>query len=315
MLKGLIIQGPLFSPGYGPYEFQTDLSFEKSWIEYDCRENILATIEMAKRFFDHIVIATWENADYTNFLKSIGKDSCIEIVVLHEGEKLSELHGLGIHKYHQIETLRAGASRLEELGCDVVAKIRTDHALNLQLLSKQLTKHQNKNLMSLGVPNINLFELDRLTDFYFVGRPEVIRDMCNFYMSKPETCVDTHKDYFLNFATFLSNDENLVAKVQAGESKLVRDYYSILIWTRFFYPLHGGLFKNFSWRGKMVNYRLNGWIRWFHAFHSSQLNSSKFKFAMNLFVILLVRELKRPTIRFSSAVLFRIYRLKSARAL
>ncbi len=315
MKKGLIIQGPLFSPGFGPYEFKADGSFDKSWIDYDCAKNVQNTIEVAKKYFDHIVISTWRDDDYTNFLTSLGTHERVEIVLLDENARLSELNRLGVHKYHQIVTLRAGASKLEELGCDVVAKIRTDHAVNLELLSRQVKQHRGKNRKSLGVPNINLFELDRLTDFYFVGNSDVIRDLCDYYISHEEFCADTHKDYFLNFLTFLSKDKVLVEKIQNSESRLIRDYYCIFVWTHFFYPLSAALFKDFSWRGRLVNHRLNGWIRWFYTFHSSHNYFSRLKFLLNLISILLVREMKKPTIRFSSAILFRFYRLKALKEL
>ena len=315
MKKGLIIQGPMFSPGYGPYEFQADGSFNKSWIDYNCAKNIQDTIEVAKEYFDHIVIATWRDDDYMNFLTSLGTHERVEIVLLDENERLSDLNRLGVRKYHQIVTLRAGASKLEELGCDVVAKIRTDHSVNLKLLSKQVKQHRGKSRKSLGVPNINLFELDRLTDFYFVGSSDVIRDLCDYYMSHEEFCADTHRDYFLNFLTYLSSDRVLVEKIQNSESQLVADYYCIFVWTHFFYPLRAALFKNFYWRGRLVNHRLNGWIRWFYTLHSSHNSFPGLKFLLNLISILLFREMKRPTIRLSSAILFRFYRFKARKVL
>jgi hypothetical protein len=315
MKTGLIIQGPLFSPGFGPYEFQSGGSFEKSWIAYDCADNIQGIIKVAANLFDVIVISTWENPAYTVFLEKLRNSYRIEIVLRNESERLQEFHQLGIHKYHQIETLRAGAFKLEELGCDVVAKIRTDHNIDLNILYKHVERHKGKNRNSLGVPNINLFELDRLTDFYFVGRTSVILGMCDYYLSRPELCPDLHRDFFLKFLTFLSSDDYLVDKIQSFKSPFIRDFYCIFVWTHYYYPLRAGLFKTFFWRGRRVNYRLNGWIRWFYILNSSRKFESSWKFPLNLFSILLIREMKRPTIRFLSAILFRLYRLKSQRSL
>ena len=315
MKKGLVIQGPLFSPGFGPYEFHSDGRFSKSWIEYDCEENVLATIESAAIHFDHIVLVTWFDPKHSDFIKSLEKHSRLEVIELNESEKFATLNKKGMHKYHQIETLRAGSANLEELGCDFVAKIRTDHSLNLGLLSKQVNQHRFRNEFSLGVPNINLFELDRLTDFFFVGRPEVIKGMCDFYLSSPETCVDTHRDYFLGFLHFLSKDEDLIRIIRDSDSVLKRDFKCIFAWTHYYYPLHSGLFKNFYWRGKSINHRLNGWIRWFYALHAGQPGFHNLKFRLNLFLILCVRQLKKPTIKYSSAVLFRLYRRKAIKLL
>lgn len=314
MKEGLIIQGPLFSPGFGPYEFQSDGSFRKSWIDFDCKENVLSTIESAKNHFDHIVLVTWYNAEYSDYIKSLKNYPQVEVIELQESAILSKLDKSSVHKYHQVETLRAGSARLEELGCDVMAKVRTDHSLNLDLLSKQVHLHRRRNVKSLGVPNINLFELDRLTDFYFVGRPEVIRGMCDFYLNSPEICADTHKDYFLSFLHFLSEDVELIKSIQYSDSILKRDFYCISAWTQYYYPLPSGMFKNFYWRGRGVSYRLNGWIRWFSAFHEVRKGSRSLKLKLNLFSILIVRQLKRPTIKFTSAILFRIYRRKALRS-
>jgi hypothetical protein len=315
MKTGLIIQGPLISPGFGPYEFQSDGSFEKSWITYDCVENIQGIIKVAENLFDVIVISTWANPTYTVFLENLKNYNGVEIVLLNESERLQEFHQLGMHKYHQIETLRAGASKLDELGCEVAAKVRTDHSIDIDILYKHVERHKGKNKNSLGVPNINLFELDRLTDFYFVGRTSVILGMCDYYLSSPELSPDPHRDYFLKFLTFLSSDDFLVDKIQNFKSSFMRDFHCIFVWTHYFYPLRAGLFKTFFWRGRRVNHRLNGWIRWFYTFHSSHNFVSSWKFPLNLFAILSVREIKRPTIRFSSAILFRLYRMKSHRSL
>ena len=311
---GLIIQGPLYSPGYGPYEFKPDGSFEKSWIEFDCKQNLLETIQSAKMLFDHIVLATWHDPKYADFINSLAKYPHVHVIELKESPELVKLSQSGVHKYHQVETLRTGAAKSEELGCDVVAKIRTDHSVNLGLLSRQVKRHRLHNENSLGVPNINLFELDRLTDFFFVGRPEVIKGMCDFYLSSPETSVDTHRDYFLGFLHFLSKDEDLIQIIRDSESILKRDIKCVFAWTNYYYPLRSGMFRNFYWRGRGVNHRLNGWIRWFYAFHASRPDFLSIKFGLNLILILLVRQLKKPTIKYTSAVLFRVYRRKASRS-
>jgi hypothetical protein len=313
MRKGLIIQGPLFSPGYGPYEFQLGGKFDKSWIDFDCKQNIISIIEAADNLFDQIVLATWHNEGYSEFIKSLEKYRNVTVVSLQESEFFSKLNKDGIHKYHQIETLRAGAAKLEELECEFVAKIRTDHFLDINLMAKQVTMHQRRNPRSLGVPNINLFELDRLTDFYFVGRSDVIQSMCESYLNQPEYCKDTHKDYYLSFLLSLSNDQYLVNKIHNSENKFIRDFFCIMAWSSYFYPLNPNFFKNFLWRGRRINHNLNGWIRWFFSFHQSRTNSHNLKFVLNLILILSARTIKKPTIKFSSALLFRFYRWRASK--
>lgn len=311
MKKGLVIQGPMFSPGYGPYEFSRSGSFEKEWIEYDCRENVRSTIKIAINYFDHIVISTWKNEDYREFLETLSILDKVEVVILDETETLKNLGSRGIHKYHQIETLRAGLQKLAHFECVLAAKIRTDHNLDIRRLSNDVDKHQFRNYFSLGVPNINLYELDRLTDFYFVGRTEVMHDMCSQYLNQEEFCADTHKDYFLGFLKYLSRNEYLSNLIYDGGSRLKSKILSIFVWSNYFYPLNAELFKNFYWRGRKINHRLNGWIRWFHVFHSGKGRPYGLKFITNLFMIFSVQQVKRPTIKLSSFVLFRFYRFRS----
>ncbi len=56
-----MIQGPIFSPGYGPYEFDRDGNYVKSWIEYDATADIIETVREASVFFNHIVVSTWKS--------------------------------------------------------------------------------------------------------------------------------------------------------------------------------------------------------------------------------------------------------------
>jgi hypothetical protein len=313
MKKGLVIQGPLFSPGFGPYEFSKSGSFEKSWIEFDCKENILLTIQDALKYFDFIVLTTWKNTDYQEFIDSLSRIQKVHVVAIHESEGLKKLGMQGIHKYHQIATLQAGLQKLVELGCDLSAKVRTDHKIDIAELAQEVDDHQFKNVFSLGVPNLNLYELDRLTDFYFVGRSQVMYDLCTNYLVQKEYCLDTHKDYFLSFLNFLSKNETLVSRINQRDSSFRSDVLAISVWTTFFYPLSPKLFKNFYWRGKKVNHRLNSWIRWFHVFHSSAGRSSGLKFFMNLSFIFIVRLIKRRTIKLFSFFTYRFYRFKAQR--
>lgn len=313
MKKGLVIQGPLFSPGFGPYEFSKSGNFEKSWIEFDCKENVLLTIQHASKYFDFIVLATWNNTDYGNFFDSLSRIQKVHVVVIHESEGLKKFGMQGIHKYHQIATLQAGLQKLLELGCDLSAKVRTDHEINIAELAQEVDDHQYRNVFSLGVPNLNLYELDRLTDFYFVGRTQVMYDMCSDYLVQDEYCLDTHKDYFLSFLKFLSKNDTLVSGINQGDSLFRSEVTAISAWTTFFYPLSPKLFKNFYWRGKKVNHRLNSWIRWFHVFHSGSGRSNGMKFIMNLSLIFFVRLTKRRTIKFFSFFTYRFYRFKAQR--
>jgi hypothetical protein len=74
MKTGLVIQGPVLSPGYGPYEFKEDGSLQRQWIDFNSTNNIIQIASQACEFFDHVVLVTWKNieneidlADLMNF--------------------------------------------------------------------------------------------------------------------------------------------------------------------------------------------------------------------------------------------------------
>jgi hypothetical protein len=311
---GLVIQGPIFSPGYGPYEFDQSGNFIKSWIEFDATTSIIDTVREASKKFDYIVISTWQSEYANRILTELASNTKVVVVLNSENTFLVDKRKTGTHKYHQIYSLLQGAQVLVDLRCDVLVKLRTDHGVDVSQLYESAIRHPTKNSMSLGVPNVNLFELDRLTDFYFVGRPEVIHRVCENYLANVEFCADTHRDYFLSFLNYLSGNGKLVERIQQADSNLIRDYFCILAWTKYFYPLPSAMFREFYWRGRKINHHLNAWVRWFYVFHSTGKRFSPVRFTLNLIFIISIRQLKKPTIRLSSGLLFRWYRWKAFKA-
>lgn len=299
MKLGLLIQGPIFSPGYGPYVFNADGSYEKHWIDYDSRGNVLEMVTFAANFFDQIVISTWDTDENRNFLSNVTFTKNVSCVYVQETEKLKNFRAQGNHKYHQIMTMYEGASKLNQLGCDFIAKIRTDQNLDLRELFRLCANHRHRNQNSIGVPYINLFELDRLTDFYFVGRSDVISNTCKWYLETPEAFTDIHKDYFRKFANFLSDKPR-------GQEITV-----LSAWTKIFYPLSPRLQRKFFWRGLKVNNRVNGWLRWYCIFHSTKKIDFEPKLLMNKVLIFTLRTLIYPTIKPVSFIKFRLYKLVS----
>lgn len=107
MKTGLVIQGPLSSPGLGPFQFLPDGSFQKTWIEFDCKVNSLRILKDATQLFDFVTISTWDNPRYLDFLKDIKHKFGIEVLILKPDENLNQRDSRGIHKFHQIFTLNA----------------------------------------------------------------------------------------------------------------------------------------------------------------------------------------------------------------
>lgn len=308
MRYGLLIQGPIISPGYGPYEFNASGDYVKNWILYDSRVNIEEIIRGASLLFDVIVVSTWKDAANTDFLSRIKTYQKVQVVEVEQTDFLKEKEREGSHKYHQLFTTQAGATALRAAGCQTIAKIRTDHSLNLEVLHGEVLRHQKRNSRSLGVPNLNLYEIDRLTDFFFICETNLIIEMCNNYFLTPEIFADTHKDYFYKFANFLGGDKYLTPKRNVPFLGLRLYISNVGAWTEVFYPLNAKLFKDFYWRGRKVNHRINGWIRWFFVFKAKSKATRILSFGLNLFLLSTVKSAKKPFIRITSKYVYIRYR-------
>jgi hypothetical protein len=312
MKTGLMIQGPILSPGYTPYFFDKNGNYQKIWVDYDSAPNILNLVNQASTHFDYIVLVTWKTSDSSDFLKLLHSTTKIEIVEITENAFLIDERINGRSKYHQIETMHAGAKKLRELGCDVLAKVRTTHGINIEILFNDVLSHSKRNIRSVGVSYMNLFESDRLVDYHFVGNTDVIESMCESYLLTPELFQGVHEDYYWKFAKFLSGN----VKLNENNKLLVqiRNHIRIISdWTQVFYPLDRRLLKNFYWRGVKVNSNLNFWIFWSFLFHAKNSRSLRIKTFGNLVLVTLVQILIRPFIRSYSFFAYKFYRHISAK--
>jgi hypothetical protein len=308
MKTGLVIQGPILSPGYGPNEFHCDGTYTKTWIEYDSRANIERLVRSASQLFDATIIVTWKEQGYGDFLSSLHIPGKIEILELEEDDFLiSKMKG-GASKYHQMFTTLNGAKKLQELKCDVIAKVRTDHYLDIQLLHNEVLGHWKRNSRSIGVPNLNIYQLDRLPDFYLVGNTNVIVELCEEYMKSPEIFFDTHKDFFYKFAQILGRRQNLSSTADNSWGELKKFLQNTAVWSELFYPLDRKLFWSYYWRGKRVNHNLNRWIRWFFLLQSKNPLQKWVKISVNAVIIVAIRESKKPFNRITSGIVYRKYR-------
>lgn len=313
MKTGLIIAGPILSPGYTPHFFDKNGNYQKSWVDYDSSPNILNLVNQASDLFDHIVLVIWKTSDYSEFLTKLRSTTKVEIVELSENAFLNnELINKGRSKYHQIETMRAGAKKLGELRCDLLARVRTTQEMNIEILFKEVLNHKKRNQKSIGVSYMNLFEGERLVDYNFVGYTDVIESLCESYLQSPELFDGVHEDYFWKFAMFLSGN----VKLNETDKLLVqlRNHIRIVSnWTQVFYPLDRRLLKNFYWRGIKVNSNLNFWIYWSFLFHAKKSHSLRTKTFGNLVLIMLAQFLIRPLIRLYSFFAYKFYRHISAK--
>lgn len=309
---GLIIAGPILSPGYTPPFFDKNGNYQKTWVDYDSTENILNLVDDASDLFDHVILVIWKAEVYSDFLSKLHKKTKVDIVEMTESSFLIEQRVQGRSKYHQIECMQAGAKKLGELGCGVLAKVRTTHGIDIEILFKEVLNHKNRNPKSIGVSYMNLFEIHRLADYIFVGNTDVIEFLCESYLTTPELFQGVHEDYYWKFAKFLSGN----VKLNEDYKLLVRLRNHIRIisdWTQVFYPLDRRLLKNFYWRGVKVNINLNFWIFWSFLFHAKNSRNLRTKTLGNLVLVTLAQFLIRPLIRLYSFFAYKFYRHISAR--
>lgn len=312
MKTGLIIAGPIISPGYTPYFFDVNGEYRKSWVDYNSSSNVLNLIEQASVLFDCIVLVTWNTSLPFDFLPMIRQKTNVEIIELSENGFLDyQLNGRGTSKYHQVETMYAGAKKLGELGCDIIAKVRTTHGINVKILFDEVLRHKKRHKRAIGVSYMNLFECDRLVDYHFVGKTETVELLCESYLSSPELFEGVHEDYFWKFGNFLSGKMD-VSQSHTFLERLSNNVLIISYWTQFFYPLNRKLLKNFYWRGIEVNSKLNFWIFWSFLFHSKSQRSIYIKTFGNLVLINLARSLVKHAIRPYSFFAYKFYRSISA---
>ena len=301
---GLLVQGPISSPGFGPYGWMENGKYDKRWINYDAYADVEKWIIEGQNYFSNIVVSTWDYPDI-DILQKFCKDFKVDLIVNHENERLREA-ALTTHKYHQITTSLSGIEALRNRGCNVVAKVRTDHRLDVKVLWKQLEKHATLGLRNhVGVPYMSLYELNRLTDFYWVGNIEVLQRIFHFYLNSPEYSDDTHEDYFMNFIRSGIDFNHPDLNSTSLKGKYLSLKQLVQLWTENFYPLERKLYESLHWRGQKIDHRANRWIRWFYLMVPRKYLNIRICSTVNFLMVGTVRVAKRPFIRITSFFHFR----------
>ena len=313
MKKGLLIQGPMISSGFSPYHFTQHGKYERVWIDYNAINNVMKIIDDASKFFDIIVISTWDNPTAKQFISLKIFPRNVFIVLSSEKDIPRERISSDTHKYHQIYSSLVGALRLESLGCEIIAKVRTDQFVNLEELSKSVDKHQKKPKYSIGVPYLNIFEMDRLTDFYLVSRASVMIETFRNYLSLKESYQDTHKDYFHNFSKIIINLSGIDKIKYFNNLNKYPHKINLLVWSTIFYPLDPKLYTKFLWRGIKVNHKINGWIRFYKLLTVSNYAWLPFAMSYNSISLNFAKCFRVIMMRPQSYVLFHTQSRKSSK--
>ena len=161
---GIVIQGPSRSDGGSRF---IDRNF-------DCSPAIEATIGLAKKFFDEIVVSTWDGHEFAN-------ESWPDSVELISSELPS--FGQGNSRKQFLSTAK-GIEYLKTRNIDYCLKVRTDQVLPesafeylLEFFS--LTEAQPKLLLSDYVVGSPFYA----GDFVFAGKLEVVDSFVNSFLT------------------------------------------------------------------------------------------------------------------------------------
>jgi len=161
---GIVIQGPSRSDGGSRF---IDRNF-------DCSPAVEATIGLAKKFFDEIVVSTWDGHEFAN-------ESWPDSVELISSELPS--FGQGNSRKQFLSTAK-GIEYLKTRNIDYCLKVRTDQVLPesafeylLEFFS--LTEAQPKLLLSDYVVGSPFYA----GDFVFAGKLEVVDSFVNSFLT------------------------------------------------------------------------------------------------------------------------------------
>jgi hypothetical protein len=237
-------------------------------------------VESSAKIFDEVLLITWRQnlGSFDVFWKPFKN---FQIILLDEEEL--PVKGNNTNKYRQVFTTLVGSNLMEGKGCTTVAKVRTDQSVSLGLLHAAVKSHKtHRPVSSLGVPYVNLFEIDRLADFYLVGNPALISTIMRNYLDSPEEFADTHKDYFYKFlnSAFKFKEGKTLALSQENKAAL-----AFQAWSTHFYPLPSQLYKSMVWRSIKVSPRIERGLRLHTLFQGSDRVNQIFTINTNRILI------------------------------
>ncbi len=167
----LIIQGPIISSGVrGPILRDKNLltkKNDKTFVDYNCFNNVITLAKNARNFFNYIVLSTWES----EFNQALLENNLFDKVIINNESSFENIyikHNIFNQNYKkQFHTLNIGSDFLKDKDLDFVVKVRTDLFINLEKLHQECLNAISKEvaLINNGIRSKRRFlEID---DFIF----------------------------------------------------------------------------------------------------------------------------------------------------
>jgi len=261
----LIIQGQLISKGItGAFDPK-----EKAYrtVTFDCRKNLDTIISKYGHLFDNIVITTWKNQPitYTNKNAKILylEDKFDQEYLKTTNAKIPKIN----NKQRQFYSTLKGCEYLESKGHkENVLKFRTDQIIDFTKALPFFEKEKNSN--KIFIPFILLkrnniiYPKIHFSDYYFYGKLQNIKSLCDIQLKEKERANTPHRDVFLKYAWHkfgktLGVDEKYyhyhcrTGFIFKQNAKIVEKTYKEL-----FAPMPKQCLSSLIWRGEPISDRI-----------------------------------------------------------
>jgi hypothetical protein len=267
---GLIIQGPISSPGitgdmFGKGKYSIDSS---KIVNFQCQENIVNLCKSARPHFEKIIVSTWDNQESRKFKEGI--PAAVEVLLLqdpgprpgkYKPKNEYEIEFLSNNKIRQFQGIRAALEILRKCNLDLIVKVRTDQYIDIPKLATELREFSN-NVADRGffVPYTLTSVPWAIPDFFIAGTPRNLLSLCELMTSSFEFHWNVHRDLFFKGGLVLQPHLTLSVmsmtqrsndRVTGPEAQVMRRIQEI--W------LNGSqdLFSAMSWRGKTIEFNKN----------------------------------------------------------
>ncbi len=213
---GLIIQGPLDAPGIrGPFLRDKPLLKDKPrvtkneqelYTDFDCTKNIINLANSADKYFDEIVLSTWQHSN----LKILKKNKSIsELIVNDENESRNYKN--------MFFSSKVACDYLDTKNLDFIVQVRTDLSVNLKLLYEECQKACLKNtiLISNNIRDRKRFlEFDDLilggiSDFFI----KWMKNVTYIDFGKPGGVHGSHSSLFISYLWTKFNSKSYLPKI------------------------------------------------------------------------------------------------------
>ena len=245
---GLVIQGPTLSKGgWGP---------KYTYAEFDSSKNIEVQYALARELGFEVIVSTWKSNSLQNLL-NIPPNDIIQSddYIIPYKNNIKNIASPGRNKYNQFYSTLVGSCQLQDRGCTIIVKTRTDQLVQLRKLSEYLLKVDSDYLSNrVLVPYFDPEQPNYAEDFYLVAETPTMIRLCNTFLHSKEIYINTHRDFFYKWLRINLNKSKvrpLVLNFFPRKPSYSEKQFEIILtgWRELFGPLPLEMHKELIWRG------------------------------------------------------------------